>query len=132
MKNGSWFEYRVTEEQSDLCDDKVWKEKYIVASVEGDDIVFDHYRNDKKLEQVIGNRSYANGIIRTDGLSKIGIERLDTFSGKIDTDAYRSNRCGGGTEIFVDSRGTMYKSIESQLWSMGVRYSITRELIGKG
>lgn len=132
MRPGSWFEYRITEERSDLRDGKVWKERYVVVSVEDERIVFDHYENGKRLEQVIGNVNWANGIIGTDGLSKVGDEELDTSLGRISACVYGSDRCGGGTEIFVDSHGIMYKSVESQLWSMGVRHSVTRELVDRG
>jgi len=131
LKIGSWFEYKVTESQSDLDVEKVWKEKYIVVSFNQKEIVFDYYKNEKKLEQVIGNKDYANGIIRTDDLSEVGLEKLNTPFGKINTYIYDSNRCGGRTKIFTDAEGIMYKSIEDQLWSMGIRHSITRELIDK-
>jgi len=132
MGPGSWFEYSMTEERSDLPDDKVWNEKYVVTSVEDERIVFDHYENGKKLEQVIGNRDCANGIIGMNGLHKVGNEELDTSFGKVSVCVYRSDRCGGGTEIFIDSQGMMYKSIESQLWSMGIRHSVTRKLVNRG
>ena len=132
LKIGSWFEYKVTETQSDLDIDNVWNEKYIVISVNKKEIVFDYYKDGNTLEQVIGNKDYANGIIRTDDLSETGLEKLNTPLGKIDTYVHDSNRCGGGTKIFTDTEGIMYKSIESQLWSMGIKHLITRELIDKG
>jgi hypothetical protein len=138
MKVGSWFEYKVTEERSDVPGKKTHTEHYAVASINGDDIVFDKCIDGKKTEeQVEGRTSFGNGLVRNDDLKKYATETIDTAFGKKTVDVSDSmhngvGRCGGSTVTYVGSDGVMYRSIEKQLWSMGVRYTLTRDLVDLG
>lgn len=128
----SWFEYKVTEKQSDLRENKTWTEKYVVTSVNGKDIDFDLYVDGKLEEKLTGNTAYGNGIIKMSGLAKNESKTIETAFGPKTVNVYKSNMCGGGVEMYMDTEGIMYQSVESQLWSMGVVFSIKRELTAFG
>lgn len=132
MDKGSWFEYKVTEYTSNVEGEKVWTEKYEIMSISGQDVVFIRYVDGVKKDLVNGNISYANLLVKNDDLSKTGTETIETAMGEKTVDVFDSNRCGGSTTVYQDESGLMYKSVESQLWSMGVKHSITRELISLG
>jgi hypothetical protein len=128
-----WYEYIVTEEQSDKTERIQKKEKFVVKSVTDDEVVFERFTDGKANGEYKGKTSYANWLIRNDDLSKVAEEEIDTPTyGKRKLDVFGSDRCGGSTTVWQDGLGLMYRAVQSQMWSKGIIYKKTFELINFG
>lgn len=127
----TWYEYQTTE----LHDGKTvfsYSEKYVLVSENGDELVFDYYRNGEKLKQVGGKKSYANGHIRNQDLKLKESTVIQTAFGEKEVEVYAAQRCGGSGATYTDSEGITYRSVSTQMWSGGVICEITRELTKYG
>lgn len=129
--NGTWFEYEVTESQDGVVKSR-HVERYVLLSQCGKDTVFDILRDGRKCGQVDGNIDYANGHFRNDRLKMKGTETIRTVDGEKTLDVYVSDRCGGSTTIYQDGDGTMYRGINTQMWSGGVIAKIALDLVRYG
>jgi len=128
MEIGTWFEYEVVIERSDMGIVREFNERYELASKNGKELKFDFRENFDRKDQVEGNSTYASGIFDHSRLRKDRTEQYHLISGNINTDVFVSDRCGGSETMWVGNENVAYKDIKTQMWSMGVIYTETRIL----
>lgn len=126
MDIGTEFVYDVSERTSDSRSVKRYTEKHILNRIDGDVLIFERYINDVRTEDIEGLGSYANGTIRMDHMRQCGTVGIETAFGKMDLDHYRTDLCGGGSEVFM--KDIVYRYIQKQMWSGGVIFERTYDL----
>ncbi len=128
METGTWFEYEVEIERSDMGVVRQFNERYELLSKEGDILHFSMRENFDDKGMVDGSSDYASGIFDHKGLIMDHTEQYSLVGETIPVDVYVSDRCGGGETMWVGKDDVVYKDIRTQMWSMGVMYKETRTL----
>lgn len=131
MQVGSWFDYKVTIERSDVGITDSFIERYTVVELDGTKPKFICSRDGTAPIEVNDRNVYVGKVFEFEDLSKDNTVSIDTVFGKIVADVYKSNRCGGGETVYLGPDFYVYIDIKTQLWSGGILYKETREFVDR-
>jgi hypothetical protein len=126
---GSWVEYEVTVTRSDKKKSESFVEKYTVTTLDGDACTILKEVEGKDPETINGSLRFGSCIFDIDHMFKTGSENMTTVFGHMYVNIFETDRLGGGERIFLGKDNIVFRDVRTQMWSMGVLYTETRELV---
>jgi len=127
MEIGSWFEYKLKTTQTNKQEVEESVERYILSNIDENKCTFDKYVDGEFIDTVIGDDKFC--IFGVKNLSMKRVENITTAFDEITVNVYGSDLCGGGEKVYIDDNNVVFRDIKTQMWSMGVIYKETRDLI---